>query len=182
MTVLEFIDKYTKANSEKAKEQMLRSHIKRTYCPILEKRTILQIMLDNSVVTTDTGVKYIDMTTSRINYTMALIALYTDLTIDKDPDRTDKDGKPIGRINECYDGLMESGLIGEICKIIGEIEITEFSAINSDIMQNFESSQGSTQALFSRLWAVTSQKIGVAMGVVMENIDRIMPRITEKLK
>lgn len=182
MTILEFIDKYNKTTSEKIKEEMLKKHIKRTYCPILEKRTILQIMLDNSVSVTDTGVKYIDMTASRINYTMALIALYTDFSVDKDPDKTDKDGNPMGMINEDYDGLMESGLLIKICEEIGEQELTEFSAINTDLMRNFEASQSSTQALLSRMFAVVSERIGVAAGVVMENIDRIMPKIANGLK
>lgn len=175
MTILEFVKKYTDANSEKIKDQMLRSRVKRTYCPIIEKRTILQIMLDNSIVTTDVGVKYIDMTTSRINYTMSLIALYTDLKVD-----SNDDGK--GMINEDYDALIESGLVGKICEIIGESELREFASINADIIQNFQASQGSLEAMLARFLVVFSEKVGVAAGIVLENMDRIMPKLAEELK
>lgn len=179
MTVLEFIDKYNKANSDKVKEQMLRSHIKRTYCPVLEKRVILQIMLDNSISVTDAGVKYIDMNASRINYTMALIALYTDLVVDKDPDKTDKEGNPAGMINEDYDALTEYGITAKICEAIGVDEIAEFSAVNADLIQNFNASEGSVQATLARYLVVFAEKMGVAAGVVLENMDRIMPKIAE---
>lgn len=182
MTILEFIDKYNNTTSEKIKEEMLKKHIKRTYCPIIEKRTILQIMLNNSVSVTNTGVKYIDMNVSRINYTMALIALYTDLTVDKDPEKTDKDGNPVGMINEDYDVLTEYGITAKICEIIGVNEIAEFSAVNSDLIQNFNMSEGSIQATISRYLVVFAEKMGVAAGIVLENMDRIMPKIAKELK
>lgn len=170
MTILEFAEKYNNLNSDKAKDQMLRSHIKRTYCPIVEKRFVLQTMLDKSINTTDVGVKYIDMTVSRINYTMALVALYTDLKIDQS-----ENGQ--GLINECYDALTQNSIIQNICVILGEDEIREFAAINSDIRQNFESSHGSLQATLAGYLAVFAEKAGVAAGVVLENMDNIMQKI-----
>ena len=182
MTILEFIDKYNKTTPEKIKEEMLKKHIKRTYCPILEKRTILQIMLNNSISVADTGVKYIDMTASRINYTMALIALYTDLKVDKDVEKTDKDGNPIVMINEDYDSLTQYVITAKICEISGVDEIAEFSAINADLMQNFNSSEGSIQSTLARYLFLFAEKMGVAAGVVLENMDRIMPKIFESIK
>ena len=170
MTILEFVEKYNNLNSDKAKEQMLKSHIKRTYCPIIEKRVVLGTMLDNSIKTTDRGVKYIDMTVSRINYTMALIALYTDLRIDQNEDKK-------GMIDECYDSLVQNNLIQKICVMIGENEITEFASINADIIHNFEASQGSLQAIVADYLFIFAEKVGVAAGVVLENMDNIMQKI-----
>ena len=79
MTVLEFVDKYSKLNSAKAKEEMVKSIVKRTYCPILEKRIVLENLLNNSVSTTEFGLKYVDMFVSKLNYTLSLIIIYTNL-------------------------------------------------------------------------------------------------------
>jgi hypothetical protein len=143
-------------NSDKAREQMIQSHIKRKYCPVLEKRLILQMMLDNAVSISETGIKYIDMMTSKINYTLAMIALYTDLTVDK----KNVDGKEVGANFECYDALTESGLVGVICEIIGEYEIKELSSVNAMLVSNFEKSKGSFEAYLSGIIIDIKRSLG----------------------
>lgn len=125
MTVLEFIDKYNKANSDKVKEQMLRSHIKRTYSPVLEKKYVLSMFIDGCVVD-----GYIDMVYSKINYTIALIKLYTDLDIDRD-----SNDKPMNV--EIYDSLISNNLVEKICECIGDNEIKELSSMNMLLIQDY---------------------------------------------
>ena len=139
MTILEFVDKYNGLTSEQLRNGLIESHIKRKYCPVLEKKTILQMMLDGAVVISETGIQYIDMVTSRINYTMALVILYTDLSVDKD-----KDNK--GRTYDSYDALVSSGIVTKLCEFIGIDEIKEFSSINTMLIENFDKSQGSLEA------------------------------------
>ena len=146
MTIIDFCKKYTDLNSEKAKEQMLRSHIKRTYCPVLEKRMMLQMMLDRAKATSDDGIRYIDMMVSKINYTLGMIVLYTDLTVDK----KEIDGKEVGANYECYDALISSGVLAPICGCIGENEMQELSNINSMLIDNFEKTEGSLCGFLSR--------------------------------
>lgn len=155
MTIIEFCEKYKNMNSDKAKEQMVTAHVKRKYCPILEKRLILQMMIDNSVMTSDSGIKFIDMMTSKINYTLALIALYTDLIIDK----KEVNGKEVGENYECYDALIESNAIGAVCEEIGEAEIKEFSSVNATLIDNFERSEGSFEAYMGRVVGELRQSI-----------------------
>lgn len=139
MTILEFVEKYDALTSDKLRNGFVESHIRRTYCPVLEKITILQMMLDGSIATSETGIKYINMMTSRINYTVALVVLYTDLTVDTDE-------KNIGRTYDCYDALVKSGLVAKICEAVGIDEVKEFSDVNSMLIANFEKSQGSLEA------------------------------------
>ena len=139
MTVLEFIDKYTKANSEKAKEQMLRSHIKRTYCPILEKKYVLSMFIDGCVID-----GYIDMIYSKINYTVALIKLYTDLDIDRNSE--DKSMNV-----EIYDSLVQNCLVEKICELIGIEEVKELSGINALLIQDYNEKNTSLSSMIRNL-------------------------------
>lgn len=134
MTILEFIEKCEKMTSEKAIEKMMEQHVVRTYCPVAEKRYVLQEMLNSAVVSDEnTGMEFIDMFLSRINYTLALIVLYTDLKVDADEDGT-------GLTFEDYDAVVSYGLVEIVCKKIGEREIKELSDINGCLMSNFEKS------------------------------------------
>lgn len=155
MTIMEFCEKYKNMNSDKAKGQMVDSHIKRKYCPVIEKMTILQMMLDNSVRESENGIKYIDMMTSKINYTLAMVALYTDLTVDK----KEVNGKEVGANFEDYDALIETGLVGVICAAIGEEEMKEFSTVNSMLIGNFERSEGSLEAYVGRVVGSVGKRI-----------------------
>ena len=152
MTIMEFCEKYKNMNSDKAREQIINSHIKRKYCPVIEKMTILQIMLDKAIATSDSGIRYINMMTSKINYTLAMIALYTDLNIDND-----EDGK--GRNFDDYDALVESGLVRVICAAIGEQEMQEFSNVNATLISNFERSEGSFEAYLGRTIEGIKQRV-----------------------
>ena len=159
MTILEFVKKYNDLTSDKLKDAMLKSHIKRNYCPVIEKRTILQMMLDSSVVVSESGIKYIDMMTSRINYTVAMVVLYTDLTVD-----TDEEGK--GMTFNIYDALVESGLISKICEFIGLEEVKEFSNVNSMLITNFEKSEGSLEAFCASALKKFVQVMGDAVELI----------------
>lgn len=139
MTVLEFIDKYNKANSDKVKEQMLRSHIKRTYCPVLEKKYVLSMFIDGCVID-----GYIDMVYSKINYTIALIKLYTDLDIDRDSE--DKSMNV-----EIYDSLVQNCLVEKICEIIGIEEVKELSGINALLIQDYNEKNISLSSMIRNL-------------------------------
>lgn len=166
MTVIEFCKKYAQLENEKEKLELLSSVIKRTYTPILEKRVILQKMLDQSIVEQENGVRYIDMLVSRINYTMALIILYTNLEIDS------KDGK--GRTEDMYDSLIKNNIVSDICEYIGTQEMAELNSVNKSIIDTFYNQYGSTEAFVGNAIANIGQKIGVASGWVIQQIDEII--------
>ena len=166
MTVIEFCEKYAQLENEKEKLELLSSVIKRTYTPVLEKRVVLQKMLDRSIVEQENGVRYIDMLVSRINYTMALIILYTNLEIDS------KDGT--GRTEDMYDSLVQYDIVSDICEYIGTKEMAELNSVNKSIIDTFYNQYGSTEAFIGNAIAAIGQKIGVASGWVIQQIDEII--------
>lgn len=161
MTILEFVEKCEKVTSDKATEKMVEQHVVRTYAPIAEKRYVLQEMLNGAVVNDEaTGINYVDMFLSRVNYTLALIALYTDLKIDVDE-------KGIGLTMDDYDAVVSYGLIELICQKIGEREVKELSDINACLMENFEK-ENSTMAMI--LKAIGGLNLmGDTVGELMKN-------------
>ena len=138
MTILEFVEKYENMSSEKIKEEMVKGHVTRKYSPIVEKRIALQTLLESSIVD-----GYVDMVLSRINYTLSLPILYTDLDVDVSPSGA-------SMRFEIYDAVMRSGLIGKICEEIGQAEIEELSTINSLLIQNYDNRETSTGAIIRK--------------------------------
>ena len=84
------------------KEKYINSHIITNYSSILNKVSVLNLMLEKSVVIDNVG-KYIDMVTSKINFVMAVLVLYTNIDISK-KDITKEVKKGIkGKFNNLYD-------------------------------------------------------------------------------
>lgn len=135
----DFAKKYNGMNSKEAKKKYVASHVIKTYCPVIEKKLVLELLLNDSIVIQDNGIQYIDMFLSKINLVGSVIALYTDITMNKD-----SEGK--AKIFEGYDILMESNLFAEICDVIGENELKELTNINKSLMDTFYNRTGSTQA------------------------------------
>ena len=65
--VSDFVKQYNKLSDESLKNKKVKSIIKRTYCPILEKKIILDLMLTKSINTNEKDSKHIDMFVNRIN-------------------------------------------------------------------------------------------------------------------
>ena len=166
MTILEFVEKYKNMNSAKIKDDMLKHHVIRTYCPVIQKRYVLETMLNSSVVKKDNGFKYIDMMLSRINYTLGLVVLYTDLDMDRD-----EEGR--NRNFDAYDALVENDIVIKLCEVIGEKEVTELSAINSTIIANFENSEGSLNQIISEAIYNVGQKFGIITATALEYLDEM---------
>ena len=129
ISVQDFIKQYNLAKSDSVKNGLVDKIIKRKYCPITDKKLILQLMLDKSIVEKN-GLKHIDMFVHRINFYMALIVLYTKLTINKDDQ-----GNPLSF--EAYDLLRENGIFDVLCEKIGEQEISELTLVSQLLMDTY---------------------------------------------
>lgn len=177
MTILEFIDKYNGLTNEDEKTSLMKTIVKRTYCPIAEKYIVLQKMIDKSVNTEPNGFKYIDMFVSKINYTLALIIMYTSLFIDHD-ENDENNNSDLNEnhvpIYEIYDALTESGLLFKIVNYIGEEEAKELDSVNSLLMENFYNRYGSVSAVVGNAIYNFSQMAGVAAGYVVEELDKTL--------
>lgn len=161
MTVSEFIKKYTSLTGEQAKLGVVKSIMKRTYCPILEKRLILDLMAEKSVG--EGKIPYIDMVLNKLNVTMAVIALYTNLEVEKDE-------KGVPKTAEAYDMLRKTGAIGAIYDEIGEYELGELMMVNDNVLSTWHTKNTSTAAYISDLVEKVSMIFSTALGKEMKPI------------
>ena len=181
--VTDFVKKYNEYNSDTSKESLLKKYIKRTYCPILEKRELLDFMLNKSIV--EDEIKHIDMFINRINFFAAIIGLYTNITAEKD-----ENGNP--KSCAMYDLLVENGIMDRILLIIGEREISELTSINGVLLDTWHEQHSSTEACLKRLVETASHKLGVVAGAGMdkladvigdeEKMKKVMPMVENMIK
>lgn len=159
--VTEFVKQYKELTDDNLKDRKIKSIIRRTYCPILEKKIILDLMLSKSI--NEEGSKHIDLFVNRINFIAAIISLYTTLLPEKDENGTSK-------TYEMYDLLVENDILNKILENIGEKEIAELTSINGIVMDNWYGANKSTEAYVSNLIETVSRKFGVYIGVGLEKM------------
>jgi hypothetical protein len=167
--VPEFIRRYNLLKTDEQRDEFVRNIIWRTYCPVLEKKLVLQTILDKSITTGKNGVKYIDMFLSKINMTTTILILYTKLNIVKTDDSTTN-------AFQDYDLLFENGLLDQICAIVGEHELDELMTINGLLMDNFHEENKNIEAYIAKYTEAFATTIGVFAN---EGISELMKYITE---
>ncbi len=159
--VNEFIKKYTSLNGEQAKLGVVKGIMKRTYCPIVEKKLILELMVEKSKGEGKTA--YIDMVLAKVNFYMAIIALYTNLEIEKDDNGASK-------TMDAYDELTKADVFNAILKEIGEKEFGELMSVNEAALNTWHTKNTSTQAFISDLVEKVSLIFSTAMGKELGSI------------
>ena len=140
----DFVDKYKALSNEEQREKFVNGFMTKNYCEVGIKYAVLQGMLDNSTVTEPDGNKYIDMFLSKINFTIAVLILYTSI------DLTNDDGN-MASVFDNYDLIMESGAMQYILSYIGAVEFGELTDINSSIMDTFNNKNNSIHSYVSNL-------------------------------
>lgn len=167
--VPEFIRRYNLLKTDEQRDEFVKSTVWRTYCPVLEKKLVLQTILEKSITTGKNGVKYIDMFLSKINMTTTILILYTKLNIVKTDDSTTN-------AFQDYDLLFENGLLDQICAIVGEHELDELMTINGLLMDNFHEENKNIEAYIAKYTEAFATTIGVFAN---EGISELMKYITE---
>lgn len=151
----EFVKKYNEFNNDASKAAYLKKIIKRTYCPILEKKLILEMMVEKSKGEGD--IAYIDMVLSKINFYMSIIVLYTNLEVEKDD-------KGIPKTMDAYDMLKQADVFNAILNEIGEKEFGELMSVNDAALDTWHTKNTSTQAYISSLVEKVSLIFSTALG------------------
>lgn len=124
----EFVEDYERAENDE-KLDVIKSIMKpEKYVPLLNKTAMISMMLDKAV-DEEYGIPKIDRVVVHINFNIALIYLYTNLS----PDET-KD--PSKRVFEGYDTLQKHGLFFHIINQIGELEYSECCMIRDSILES----------------------------------------------
>ena len=164
--VPEFIRRYNLLKTDEQRDEFVKNIIWRTYCPVLEKKLVLQTILDKSITTGKNGVQYIDMFLSKINMTTTILILYTKLNIVKTDNSTTN-------AFQDYDLLFENNLMNKICEVIGERELSELMSINGLLMDNFHEEnkniEAYTEAFASTIGIFANEGISELMKYIKEN-------------
>lgn len=167
--VSEFIRRYNLLKTDEQRDEFVRSTIWRTYCPVLEKKLVLQTIIDNSIVTGKNSVQYIDMFLSKINMTNAILLLYTKLDVIKNAESKTS-------FFEDYDLLFENNIMNKVCEIIGERELSEIMSINGLLMDNFHEENKNIEAYVAKYTEAFATTVGVFAN---EGVSELMKYVKE---
>ena len=165
ISISDFVKEYKEITNEGQRKHYIKQHIKRTYCPLLQKLNILKLMNDKSVIDNETG-KYIDMTVSKLNTISAILILYTDI-------RPDKDENDNPKTWETYDLLKSTKLIDRILEFIGD-DINELMLVQKEVMDTWHMQNVSTYAFMRDLLIKASNNFGVVAGTGMQELSSIL--------
>lgn len=163
--VTDFVKKYNEVKSADLKTKQVQGIMKRTYCPILEKKKILDLMLEKSVVEDD--IKHIDMLVNKLNFYSAIISIYTNIT-------PEKDENGIVKSYEMYDLLIENNIMNTILEIIGERELGELTSVNGLLLDTWHMKNTSSEAYVNNLVETASQKLGTYAGFGMDKLADVL--------
>lgn len=174
ITVKDFVEGYLNLEKKEQQFEYVKGHVIRKYAPVLEKRVVLQTLLNKSIAVSEFGVEYLDLFISRINMVWAILILYTDID-------TAKKGKDETNAFEDYDLLIENDLIEIISNIIGERELKELLSLNNLIIDAYEKQNTDLNAF------VTKQvnRLGNIIGGLSEKaLNRLADLVddTDKMK
>ena len=167
--VPEFIRRYNLLKTDEQRDEFVKSTVWRTYCTDLEKKLVLQTILDNSIVEGPNKVKHVDYFLSKINMTNAILLLYTKLDVIKNAESKTS-------FFEDYDLLFENGLLDQICAIVGEHELNELMTINGLLMDNFHEENKTIEAYIAKYTEAFATTVGVFAN---EGISELMKYINE---
>jgi hypothetical protein len=152
--VKEFVRRYDMLKTDEQKNQFVESVIWRKYCPILEKKVILQSMLEKTIIKTDKNVSYIDVFLQKVNFVTTVLLLYTKINIEKNENSE-------SNAFEDYDMLFERNIMNIICGIIGERELNELMSVQGSIIENYESENKTLDAYISKYVNYFATTVGV---------------------
>ena len=181
VSISKFVDGYNKLTNQQLKDKYIKEHIKNTYAPILQKKLILEMMHEKSVV--EFPVKHIDMLVSKLNVVMAILVLYTDLEPDK---QTNEDGTTTPLTWDAYDVLKSSGLYGVLLDAIGE-DLNELMSVQDQILNSWHMTNTSTEAYIKNIVDTASRRFGISVDLLLDKLveilddDKKMKKVTTTL-
>ena len=168
VSISKFVDGYNKLTNQQLKDKYIKEHIKNTYAPILQKKLILEMMHEKSVV--EFPVKHIDMLVSKLNVVMAILVLYTDLEPDK---QTNEDGTTTPLTWDAYDVLKSSGLYGVLLDAIGE-DLNELMSVQDQILNSWHMENTSTEAYVNNIIETVSRRFGISIDLLLDKLVEIL--------
>ena len=165
--VKEFCRRFDMAKNDEAKQKMLESIITRKYCPVLEKKVILQTMFDKIIVTGPNGVSHMDYFLSKVNMVTTTLILYTNIKVSKtdDSETTAFDD---------YDMLRQRNIMNMIWETIGQDELDELLSINGLIMNNYMEENKTADAYVKKYVDAAATTLGL---FVSEGLQELVSQV-----
>ncbi len=131
MTVKEFIREY------KTEKKFLKKHIVKSYMPYVEKKALINGIINASSYVEVAGKKIYkrDTPTMMFIFTLKLVESYTDIAID------------VSNVHEEYDALLSSGAMDDILSNIPESEINILKGLLDMVRDDLEENTRSLVSL-----------------------------------
>lgn len=170
--ITEFIEHFNGLQSDTAKQKYVSSIITRKYVPILEKKYLLQLMCEKSVV--EEPVKSIDLVVNKINFIMAILGLYTSIVCERDENDAPKSF-------EAYDLIKQYDVFKYIAYDI-ETDLNELISINQEILDTWYATNTSTKAYVNELIETASRRFGITVEVLLDKLTGILEDETKMKK
>ena len=152
--VSKFVENFKKLKDDANKQALVKKHVTTHYAPILNKKNVLEIILDGCVENGKSG-KFINMMKSKVNFIGAILILYTDLQIDKTVENKET-GEMLPDIFTAYDSLKESGAFDMLLNEIGD-DLNELISVQDQIFSTWHNEHASISAYISNL----AEKVGM---------------------
>lgn len=165
--VNDFVSQYKIMKNEELRKNYVRKIVKRNYVPVLEKKIILDIMLQKSITADENGIQYIDMFLHKLNVISAIIVLYTNIEVEKN-----KQGQT--NTTEMYDLLVSNNILDVIYEEIGDDELNELMSINKLLLDTWHNQNSSTESYLYKLFNSVSKNIGATIGIGMSKLSEVL--------
>lgn len=162
--ITEFIEHFNGLQSETAKQKYVNSIITRKYIPILEKRYLLQLMCEKSVV--EDPVKSIDLVVNKVNFIMAILGLYTSIICERDENDVPKSF-------EAYDLIKQNDVFQFIALGIGT-DLDELLSINKEVLDTWYTTNTSTKAYVNEMLETAARRFGITIEVLLDKLTEIL--------
>lgn len=169
--VSKFVENFKKLKDDANKQALVKKHVVTHYAPILNKKNILEIILDGCV---DEGKseKFINMMKSKVNFIGAILILYTDLEIDKTVEKKET-GEMLPDIFTAYDSLKESGALDMLLNEIGD-DLNELISVQDQIFSTWHNEHASISAYISDIVEKVSMIFSAGLGKELGSITEVL--------
>ena len=165
--VKEFCRRFDMAKNDDTKQKMLEGIITRKYCPVLEKKVILQTMFDKTIVTGPNGVSHMDYFLSKVNMVTTTLIIYTNINVTKN------DNSETTAFDD-YDMLRQRNIMDMIWEIIGQDELDELLSINGLIINNYMEENKTADAYVKKYVDAAATTLGL---FVSEGLQELVNQI-----
>ena len=167
--------KYHSYKNEELRKKYISGLVTHTYAPIGMKYAVLNSMVEKSTITEENGVKYLNMLLSKVNFTIAILILYTDIEFP-----LDESGKV--KTFDSYDALIQTDIIDIIQEAIGDREFNELLSVNQTVLDTFHERNSTVKAYIGDIMMNSATIFGTLSNYGADKVAEIMKSMEDENK